>query len=168
MPRKSVFQVLVSMVGLAFASSSFAQLPSRARGSVKVAVVSVASLPNGHHSLVLRRPHLAPRDVILVTRDATPVDLSTAIFVLAAMRQKYGDSLVTELQVIPRNSPNNGPSNGSSYQHWLLQQLQRLRGAREFHVAGIGVAPAIAITLPAMTGQFSTPSGIVQAKRMPK
>ncbi len=132
-----------------------AQTTGRAHQSVRVAVVAVASLPGGGRARVLRRVRQTPREVIVLSPQATAADFAVAFHVLAALRQKYGDSLSVDMSAAVRRGAPGAGWEGSAYKLWFEQQLARLGRARVFRVPGIGAARAIAVTLPPLNGRFA-------------
>jgi hypothetical protein len=153
----SVRLLTVAIVVLPLCGSTLSaqkQKNSRALAPARVALVAVDSLPAGNRVSVVRRIHVKPQDVILVSAAAAAVDLAGAIHVFNGLRFRDGDSLTIGLEASPNQYVASPDWPGSPYEAWIQSQLSRLRNARTFQVRGVGINRAVWITLPAPKGSL--------------
>lgn len=130
------------------------QTKTKATTPARVALVAVDSLSAGQRVQVVRRLHVKPQDVILLTPQAAALDLAAAIHVLNGLRFQHGDALTTGLEASPGNYVPSPNWTSSPYEAWITSQLTRLRNARTFRVQGVGDHRAVWITLPAPKGRL--------------
>ncbi len=114
-------------------------------------------------AVVIRRPGDMPNNIILVTRATTAADLATAATALIQSRHSRGDVVEREIRALigaapkgtrpgdakPRgDNPSPVPRHSSSPSEGLAaRDLQRLRRAPAFSIAGIGRGPALVIRM---------------------
>jgi hypothetical protein len=139
---------------LALASIAGAQTsPS---GPIRVTLVAGPSPSKGGRVEVVRRAQRAPRDVVVVDRNATAEDLAAALTMINALRTQFGDTLTSDFRARP-DVVRPGPTwEKSSYRSWLVQQLVRLRTASPAELADFGTVRAVQITLPAPRGVITS------------
>ena len=127
---------------------------SRATTARKVALIAVDEIPGGQKTRIVRRQHVRPQDLILVSGDASPNDLAAAINVLNGLRFQFGDTLTAGVEVSPTNHTPSASWSRSPYSNWISAQLTRLRAGRHYRVDGIGVRRTVLITLPPPRGRL--------------
>ena len=116
-------------------------------------------------AVVIRRPGEMPNNIILVTRATTPAELAHAASALIISRRSRGDQVDREIRALigappvrtipapARRGPvagggatrQAGKPSGSARQ--AASDLQRLRSAPVFTIAGIGRGPALVIRM---------------------
>ena len=139
---------------LAFASAAGAQ-PSQL-GAIRVTLIAGPSPSKGGRTEVVRRAQRAPRDVVIIDRNATADDLAAALTMISALRTQFGDSLSSDFRARP-DVVRPGPTwEKSNYRSWLVQQLVRLRTASPAELADFGIVRAVQITLPAPHGVITS------------
>lgn len=121
----------------------------------RVTLVAGPSTTRGGRTEVIRNATRAPRNIIIVDRNATADDLAAALAMLDALRLQHGDSLTADYRARPQTF-RAGPSfTGSAYRGWLVEQLVRLRKAPEVNVPNLGLARAVDITVAPPRGTLS-------------
>ena len=141
---------LFIMAMLTLASVAGAQSPQL--DPIRVTLIAGPSPSKGGRTEVVRRAARAPRDVVIVDKNATAEDLAAALVMINALRSQFGDSLTSDFRARP-DVVRPGPTwQKSSYRSWLVQQLVRLRAAPPAALADLGTVRAIEITLPASRG----------------
>ena len=101
--------------------------------------------PSAGRFVIQRRSDIAPHDVILLARDATPHDLSEALHAILAVRQVGGDIPTTSgtMRVRPQQ-----PGRAHIEVAWTPRAMAELRSRRPRAVAGVGTVPALEVWLP--------------------
>jgi len=89
------------------------------------------------HVTILRRAHLQPADILVVDDDATPADFALAVGSLNLLRSIGGETLSSDLSVIPRGRLSASTSSRREAAK-LAYQLTRLRKAPMSQIDGIG------------------------------
>jgi len=146
--------LLFIMALLALTSVAGAQ-PSQ-MGAIRVTLVAGPSPSKGGRTEVVRRAQRTPRDVVIVDKNATAVDLAAALAMINALRSQYGDSLTTDLRASPEVVRPGRKFDKSPYHLWLIDQLVRLRTAKTAELSDLGAVKAVQITLPAPAGAIIT------------
>lgn len=130
-------------------------------GAARVTLVTGMSPSRGRVEVV-RRAQRAPRNLVLVDRNATAEDLAGALAMVTALRTQYGDRLASDIRARPE-AVRPGPNwQRSAYRTWLVAQLARLRAAPDGRVSDLGIVKAVQVTLPAPGGGAVVPSGTRQ------
>lgn len=127
-------------------------------GAIRVTLVAGPSPSKGGRAEVVRRAQRAPRDVVIVDRNATAEDLAAALAMINALRTQFGDSLTTDLRARPDVVRPGKKWDKSGYQSWLIEQLVRLRTAKPAEFADLGIVRAVQITLPPPKGAITSDS----------
>lgn len=141
-------QFLSLLMAAAFASPGWAQLSAPLGPAVVTLVAGPAPSTNGSTEVV-RRASLAPKNIVVVDRNANADDLAGALAMLNAMRVHDGDALTSDFRA-RTESVRHGPAwKDSEYRKWLVEQLVRLRQAPEADLAGFGAVRSVKILLPA-------------------
>lgn len=131
-------------------------------GAARVTLVTGMSPSRGGRVEVVRRAQRAPRNLVLVDRNATAEDLAGALAMVTALRTQYGDTLASDIRARPE-AVRPGPNwQRSAYRTWLVAQLARLRAAPDGRVSDLGIVKAVQVTLPAPGGGAVVPSGTRQ------
>ena|SRR5688500_6310130 len=139
---------------LSLASLSDAQ--SSPLGAVRVTLIAGVSPARGGRVEVVRRADRAPREVVIVDKNATAEDLAAALAMIDALRTQFGDSLTADFRARP-DVIRPGPKwQNSSYRSWLVEQLVRLRTASPVALADLGTVRAVQITLPPPRGKITS------------
>jgi hypothetical protein len=149
--------ILFLLALLALAPGAGAQ--SSPLAAIPVTLVAGPSPSRGGRTEVVRRAQRAPRDLVIVDRNATAEDLAAALAVINALRTQFGDSLTSDLRARPDVVRPGKTWDKSSYHSWLIQQLVRLRTAEPVDVADFGTVRAVQITLPAPRGVITSDGG---------
>lgn len=126
-----------------------ARVTAQPRQSLRVpaTIALVERLPRSDAPfVVLRRAGPLPRDVILLTRDASPKQLSEAVHTLLIARQVEGDTAAITNRL--RVRPNRGESPERQALPWAGRVLADLRRAAPRSIDGVGNVPAVEIWLP--------------------
>lgn len=127
---------------------------SQKRPRVPVTVVLVDRTPGvGASSVVLRRVHTAPHDVILLHADsASAQQLSNAVLDLLTIRSVGGDTASKD--VVVRVTSKSLPAGGVRKQlPWAQRVINDLRNADRRAVTGVGEVQAVQIWLPSQQRQ---------------
>ena len=116
-------------------------------------------------AVVIRRPGEMPNNIILVTRSTTAAELAGAVTALINSRRNRGDQVDREMRALigatpvgtPPASAKRGTANAAGVSHrpatrspsegLAASDLQRLRAAPDFAIAGIGHGPALVIRM---------------------
>ena len=142
---------------LALASVGGAQ--SSPLGAVRVTLIAGPSPARGGRVEVVRRAERAPREVVIVDKNATAEDLAAALAMINALRTQFGDSLTADFRARPEVIRPGPKWPNSSYRSWLVQQLVRLRTAAPADLADLGTVRAVQVTLPAPRGIITSDGG---------
>ena len=118
-------------------------------GSVIVTLVAGPSPSKGGRTEVLRRASRAPQNVVVVDQNATADDLAAALAMINDLRAQYGDSLASDFRARTESVRFGARWNNTDYRRWLVDQLVRLRQARQAELSGFGLVRSVKITLPA-------------------
>lgn len=121
----------------------------RASSRVPVTVALVEHLPaaDGPYA-ILRRPDVAPNDVILLPRSAAnPRLLSDAVQALLLARRQGGDVPSAHGRMRVRLGQD-AEGRERAVLPWAPRVIQDLRRAAPVDVAGVGTVPAVQIWLP--------------------
>ena len=128
-------------------------------GPIRVTLVAGPTPSKGGRTEVVRRVERAPKDLVIVDRNATAEDLAAALAMINALRTQFGDSLTTDFRARP-DVVRPGPTwQKSSYRSWLIEQLVRLRTASPAQLADLGSVRFVQITLPATRGTVTSDVG---------
>lgn len=149
--------IILLVLALVLPSAANAQ-PSPL-GPIRVTLVAGPSPSKGGRVEVVRRAQRTPRDLVIVDRNATAVDLAAALATLNALRSNYGDSATTDLRARPEVVRPGKKWDKSEYHAWLTEQLVRLRTTKPASFADLGVVSAVQITLPAPQGVLTSDAG---------
>jgi hypothetical protein len=118
--------------------------------------------PTDARAVVIRRPGELPNNIILVTRSTTPADLATAASALIHSHRSRGAVVDREIRALigatPVGTPPGGGRKGGAATPGTkgsagpsvalaASDLQRLRRAPEFSIAGVGHGPALVIRM---------------------
>ena len=116
-------------------------------------------------AVVIRRPGEMPNNIILVTRSTTASELADAVAALINSRRNRGDQVDREIRALigatpvgtpPASAKRNAgkqtgatsrPATRSPSEGLAASDLQRLRAAPDFAIAGIGHGPALVIRM---------------------
>jgi hypothetical protein len=128
-------------------------------GPIRVTLVAGPSPSKGGRAEVVRRAQRAPRDVVIVDRNATAEDLAAALAMINALRAQFGDNLTTDIRARPDVVRPGKKWDKSDYHSWLIEQLVRLRTANPAVLADLGTVRAVHITLPAPQGAITSDGG---------
>lgn len=142
---------------LALASVSGAQ--SSPLGAVRVTLIAGPSPARGGRVEVVRRADRAPRDVVIVDKNATAEDLAAGLAMINALRTQFGDSLTADFRARPEVIRPGPTWQNSAYRSWLVEQLVRLRTASPSALADLGTVRAVQVTLPAPRGIITSDGG---------
>jgi hypothetical protein len=148
---------LFMLAMLALASVAGAQ--STQLGAIRVTLIAGASPSRGGRTEVVRRAQRAPRDIVIVDRNATAEDLAAALAMINALRKQFGDSLTTDFRARPDVIRPGTRWDNSDYRSWLIEQLVRLRSAKPTDFPEFGTVRAVQITLPAPRGAITSDGG---------
>jgi hypothetical protein len=111
------------------------------KGNLPVAIIMVDELPFKDATAVLiRRKDMAPQNIVLVTRQTSPGDLSRAMSALARSRRNKGD-VITGDMVAPIAAGRSAPRSRDYAQ--AQKDLASLRTARPRFVEGVGSLPVL-------------------------
>lgn len=128
-------------------------------GAVRVTLVAGPSPSRGGRTEVVRRAQQTPQNLVIVDRNATAEDLAAALAIVNALRSEHGDSLTSDFRARPETARPGPTWQKSAYRSWLIEQLVRLRTAREAGLDGLGQVKAVQITLPARAGVVAAAPG---------
>ena len=128
-------------------------------GAIRVTLIAGASPSRGGRTEVVRRAQRAPRDVVIVDKNATAEDLAAAFAMINALRTQFGDSLTSDLRARPDVVRPGKKWDRSDYHSWLIEQLARLRSAKPADFLEFGTVRAVQITLPAPRGAITSDGG---------
>ena len=118
--------------------------------------------PTDARAVVIRRPGELPNNIILVTRSTTPAELATAASALIHSHRNRGSVVDREIRALigatpigapPAGAKKNGAASGGTRRSagpsvaLAASDLQRLRRAPEFSIAGVGHGPALVIRM---------------------
>ena len=118
--------------------------------------------PTDARAVVIRRPGELPNNIILVTRSTTPAELATAASALIHSHRSRGDVVDREIRALigatpvgtpPGGGRKSGTATGGTRRSagpsvaLAAQDLERLRRAPEFSIAGVGHGPALVIRM---------------------
>ena len=145
--------ILFILAFVVFAPGADAQPPQL--GAIRVTLIAGPSPSRGGRTEVVRRADRAPRDVVIVDKNATAEDLAAALAMINALRSQFGDSLTADFRARPEVVRPGPTWQKSSYRSWLVQQLVRLRTASPAALADFGTVSAVHITLPAPRGSIT-------------
>ena len=149
--------ILLILAMLALAPGAGAQ-PSQL-AAIPVTLIAGPSPSKGGRAEVVRRAQRAPRDVVIVDKNATAEDLAAALVMINALRTQFGDALTTDLRARPDVVRPGKTWDKSSYHSWLIEQLVRLRTTKPADFADFGTVRAVQITLPAPRGAITSDAG---------
>jgi len=129
---------------MAFLPLAGGMAQSNARSTIIVRVVA-SSVPDGAKSTVLLRRDLEPRNIVLIdSMTASGADLALALETVRLLREKYGDSLSTDMRVVTRPRGIGVGRDTVKPEHALDSSLRRLRdGPASVEVPGIGIVKAM-------------------------
>lgn len=150
-------KILFVLGMLALGSMAGAQSPPL--GAIRVTLIAGAAPSKGGRTEVVRRAHRAPRDVVIVDKNATAEDLAAAFAMINALRTQFGDSLTDDLRARPDVVRPGRKWDKSEYHTWLIEQLVRLRTAKLAVVADFGTVRTVQVTLPAPRGVITSGGG---------
>lgn len=134
----------VGPVSVASLGAQAGTAPAKRR--VPVTVVISDGLAAHAPFVIHRRPDSDPRDVIVLKRDATALDLADAIRVLLSSRAIAGDT--SQTRVILRRRPDQKSGVTARQYPWVPRVLGDLRRAEHKDIPHVGRVPAIEIWLP--------------------
>jgi hypothetical protein len=120
------------------------------RVPVTIAIVERLPVPDAPF-VVLRRPSVAQRDVILLPAAADAKLLSEAVRMLLVARQAGGDTPVSAATLRVRQQ--RGRTTSRPVLPWAQRVLSDLRRADARPVEGVGAVPAVEIWLPRQSGR---------------
>lgn len=136
--------IFVANSPLASQQGTVSRPPSR----IPVTIVLLDELPQREEFFVVqRRASVRPHDVILLRRNANPVQLSEAIRTVLTARQMSGD--VPQHDVTIRRRPHRPEDAKPAEFPWVPRVMADLRASEFRQVAGIGEVKAVQIWLPA-------------------
>jgi len=127
-------------------------------GPVRVTLVAGPVPAKGGRAEVVRRANRAPRDLVIVGKNASAIDLAAALVTLNALRSSYGDTITTDVHATAETVRPGKKWDKSDYHNWLTAQLVRLRSAKPAPFADLGIVSAVQITLPAPQGTVTSAS----------
>lgn len=143
-----LYFLLATFATMAIAPFANAQPPEQLQ-AVRVTLVAGVTPSKGGRTEVIRQANRAPRNIVIVDRNANADDLAAALAILNALRQQDGDNLTTDYRARTervRHGPNWARS---EYRKWLGDQLARLKKSQYTVVGDLGRVQAVSITLPA-------------------
>ena len=152
-------KVFISLGVLLVMSTTAATQTVAGTGAVRVTLVAGPATARGGRTEVVRYAKLAPRDVIIVDRNATAEDLGAALALFNALRARFGDSLEADLRARPDTYRPGAAWLKSEYRTWLIQQLTRLRTSPVVATPLFGTARAVQITMPAVKATLAPTQG---------
>lgn len=124
----------------AWTGSSPAQ-PTTAQGKLPLAIVLVDELPFPNaKAVVVRRKDMKPQNLVLVTRQTSPDDLTRAMGALFSSRSHKGDQISSDL--VAPVPPGILAKHTRDYPQ-AVKDLTELRSARPRFIEGVGSRPVI-------------------------
>jgi hypothetical protein len=141
-----VWAVAVLLLASASIGRAAAQSTGSSRVPVTIALVERAPVP-GAPFVILRRPNLSPRDVILLPRGADAAMFSEAVHMLVTARQVAGDTAPRAMTL--RFRPNQARQQGHGILPWADRVLDDLHRAQPRQIEGVGRVLSVQIWLPA-------------------
>lgn len=111
------------------------------RGNLQLAIVLVDELPfTNARAVVVRRKEMKPQNLVLVTTQTSPDDLTRAMGALSNSRANKGDQVTSDL--IAPVPPGNPIKHTPDYPQ-AVKDLAELRSARPRFIEGVGSRPVI-------------------------
>lgn len=134
-------QILHAALALTCAAASAqAQGAPRAQ-SLPLAIVMLDKLPIANsRAVVVRRKEMKPQNLVLVTKETLPADLTRAITVLFNSRSRRGDQVSVDLIAPIAANRSTTPSRDHDQ---AVADLAALRTARPRFIEGVGSRPVV-------------------------
>lgn len=123
--------------------------PAANLSAARVTLVAGPAPSKGGRTEVIRQANRAPRNIVIVHKNANADDLAAALATLNALRQQDGDKLTTDYRARTERVRWGPKWANSEYRKWLVEQLARLKKAAPVVVGDLGRVQAVDITLPA-------------------
>jgi hypothetical protein len=110
-------------------------------GKLQLAIVLVDELPFANAKVVVvRRKDMEPQNLVLVTKQTSPDDLTRAMAALSNSRNRQGDQVTADLIApVPAGTLANRTSDYSQAQ----KDLKDLQSAKSRFIEGVGSRPVI-------------------------
>jgi hypothetical protein len=134
-------QLALLIVALATGLESAAAQAADGRGNLALAIVLVDELPFANaRAVVVRRKDMKPQNLVLVTKQTLPGDLTRAIIALSSSRARKGDQVTADM--VSPVAPDPTATRSRDYPQ-AVKDLGELRNARPRFIEGVGSRPVI-------------------------